>query len=266
MVKVKVEDGDLIFEKASLEDNKKLDIAKEKVKKLIECGDVDVPSENLWNYSASGGGALSIFIWGFNKFYKLFNPRQLLTLIKITKLIREVGKRVEEEKLKEGWNKEKAFKYSEAIATYLSIALLKHLDYNTTVTLWNAGSWSLCKIAHTLTNRGISMQWNWCEMYPIVNIPLAYPSTLKTTINSLEYLTSALSNKPNNLDGYLNNSNNKTQSIKIIQGDATALNLNEKFDVIVTDPLMPMMSLTLNYLTSIMFGLKGLCLMLKTTN
>ncbi len=236
LVKVKIEDGNLIFEKATLEDNKKLGIAKEKVKKLIESGDVDVPNENLWNYSASGGGALSIFMWGFNKFYKLFNPRQLLTLVKITRLIREVGKRVEEKKIREGWSEERAFKYSEAIATYLSIALLKHLDYNTITTLWNAGSWSLNKVAHTLTNRGIAMQWNWCEICPILNIPLTYPSTLRTTIRGLEYLTSALSNKPNNLNDFINKVNNNSSNIKIIQGDATSLNLGEQFDIIVTDP------------------------------
>ncbi|RLI89309.1 MAG: DUF1156 domain-containing protein, partial [Candidatus Altiarchaeales archaeon] len=50
LVKVKPEDGDLIFEKATFGDNKKLGIAKEKVKKLIESGDVDVPSEPIPEY------------------------------------------------------------------------------------------------------------------------------------------------------------------------------------------------------------------------
>ena len=52
----------------------------------------------------------------------------------------------------------------------------------------------------------------------------------------MEYLTSAFSNKPNNLDSYFNKINNNSLNIKIIQGDATSLNLNEKFDIIVTDP------------------------------
>ncbi|MCX8000227.1 MAG: hypothetical protein N3A69_14950, partial [Leptospiraceae bacterium] len=52
-------------------------------------------------------------LWGFDRFYKLFNPRQLITLVKLVKLIREVGKKVEEEKLREGLSKEEAFKFAE---------------------------------------------------------------------------------------------------------------------------------------------------------
>jgi putative DNA methylase len=41
-------------------------------------------------------------VYGLDKFYRLFYLRQLLILVKLVKLIREVGKRVEEEGLKEG--------------------------------------------------------------------------------------------------------------------------------------------------------------------
>jgi len=64
-----------------------------------------------------------VTLWGFDKWYKLFNPRQLLTLVKLVKLIREAGKQIEQEKIREGLSKEKAFKYAEAITTYLAIAL-----------------------------------------------------------------------------------------------------------------------------------------------
>jgi putative DNA methylase len=47
------------------------------------------------------------------EWYKLFNPRQLLTLVKLVKLIREVGKQIEQEKVKEGLSKEESFEYTE---------------------------------------------------------------------------------------------------------------------------------------------------------
>ena len=68
--------------------------------------------------SHSGGGALLFLSYGVNKWFKLFNPRQLLILVKLVKLIRGAGERIEEEKLREGWCKKDAFKYAKAIITY----------------------------------------------------------------------------------------------------------------------------------------------------
>ncbi len=63
------------------------------------------------------GGDLKTIVWGFDKWFKHFNPRQLLTFIKLVKLIREAGKKVEEKKLEEGLNAKDAFEYAEAILT-----------------------------------------------------------------------------------------------------------------------------------------------------
>lgn len=49
-------------------------------------------------------------------------------------------------------------------------------------------------------------------------------------MRALQYLTSALSSSQKTLADFTGN------SIKVLQGDATSLNLGEKFDVIVTDP------------------------------
>ncbi|ADT84830.1 DUF1156 domain-containing protein [Thermococcus barophilus] len=230
LVKVKIEDKDLVFEPATKEDNAKLEKAKEKVKELLEKGNPDIPREPVPPYGSLLFGALQIIGWGFDQWYKLFNPRQLLTLIKILRLIREVGRKVEEEKLKEGWGEEKAFEYAEAVATYLAIALGRYADYNSINTLWNAGSWSDNKVAHTLSSRGIAMQWNWCEIPAVKDLPLTYSGNLPNLKNAIGYLTSALSSGQRTLTGLSSN------TVKVIQGDATSLNLPEKFDVIVTDP------------------------------
>ena len=232
LVKVKIEDRDLIFESATFEDNKKLEIAKEKIKRLIENGDVDIPNEPIPEYE----NRRITPILGVNKWFQFFNPRQLLTLVKITKLIREVGKKVEEEKIKEGWDKDKAFKYSEAIATYLSIALLRYITFNSITSPIRVDTLFNAIVAGNMSFRGIAMVWNYGEISPFSNITGSLVKNNEKVINSLEYLTSALSNKPNNLDDYFNKLNNNSSNIKIIQGDATSLNLNEKFDVIVTDP------------------------------
>lgn len=195
LVKVKV-DKELVFEPCSDEDNLKLERAKEKVKELIEEGDADVPSEELPPYGNMGGGGHFLPLnYGMNKWYKLFNPRQLLTLVKLVKLIREVGKRVEKEKLAEGWEKEKAFEYAEAVVTYLAIALVRYVDYNTLCTVWNYGGQLPAQVAHTISMRGIAMMWNWGDVSPYAYMSGtgSWRRGIEHTLpKALEYLTSAL--------------------------------------------------------------------------
>lgn len=222
LVRVKVIDGDLVFEPATEEDNEKLLKAKEKVKEMLEKKDPDVPTEPIPLYE----NRRITPILSAEKWYQFFNPRQLLTLIKIVKLIREVGKRVEEEKLKEGWDKEKAFEYAEAVATYLSIAMLKYAYYNSIVTRWDSTWW---KIGETMSTRGIAMNWNWTESPWFGNFG-GIIKTFPAILRGLEYLTSTLSSSQRTLADFAGN------SIRVLQGDATSLNLGEKFDVIVTDP------------------------------
>ncbi|MEM2014085.1 MAG: DUF1156 domain-containing protein, partial [Desulfurococcaceae archaeon] len=136
LVKVKTTSKQLIFEPATQQDNEKLWKALEKLRQIW--GDPDIPTEPLPSYDQEFART---HLWGFDKWFKLFNPRQLLTLVKLVKLIREAGRRVEEEKLKQGWNKEKAHKYAEAITTYLAVGLVNYTRHNNLVTHWEGASW-----------------------------------------------------------------------------------------------------------------------------
>ena len=230
LVKVKTGDGDLAFEPCDEKDNERLDRAKEKVKELERTGDVDIPNELIQPY---GGATLGDIHKVFHQFRNLFNPRQMLTLVKLVKLIREAGKNVETEKIKKGWTEEDARGYAEAVVSYLSVAMTKFIDYNTISTLWNPGSWSENKVAHTLSMRGIAMQWNWCEVTPYIKLPLSYFGSLKNTDKGLNYLVSVFSH---NIQQKLDKEKTNNKS-KVLLDDATSLSkINEKFDVIVTDP------------------------------
>ncbi|MCX8000863.1 MAG: hypothetical protein N3A69_18300, partial [Leptospiraceae bacterium] len=154
LVKVKISKGDLSFHPCDAEDQKRLERAKEEVKKLIEAGDPDILIEDIPLYETRRLTPLL----GIEKWYQIFNPRQLLTLVKFVKLIREVGKKVEEEKLREGLSKEDAFKFAEAVTAYLAISLCKYINYNSITTRWDS-TW--LKFGETLSVRGIAMMWNW---------------------------------------------------------------------------------------------------------
>jgi putative DNA methylase len=220
LVRVKVVNKELEFEPATSEDNEKMWKALERLRQMW--GDPDIPTEPVPTYE----DRRITPILGANKWYQFFNPRQLLTLVKLVKLIREAGKQVEQEKIKEGMSKEEAFKYAEAITTYLAIALCKHCDYNSVVTGWNAGFWGITKIRQTLAVRGIAMMWNWSEINPFDHdVPLSYSSIVAEYMaDALLYLISAISNSASDASALLD--------------DATVLGKlsNEKFDLVVTDP------------------------------
>ncbi|MEM4469025.1 MAG: hypothetical protein QXS32_08185, partial [Candidatus Nezhaarchaeales archaeon] len=149
------------------------------------------------------------------------NPRQLLTLVKLVKLVREAGRRVEEEKLEQGWGEQKAHKYAEAVTTYLAVALVNHVRHNCLVTSIEP---TAKFIAHALAFRGIAMTWNWVEERPDANIIGSYVRSLNSVIEGLQYLINAVSGS--------------SSCVEVVLDDATVLGKlgDEKFDLIVTDP------------------------------
>jgi len=216
IAKVKVVNGNLEFQPATHEDQKKIWKALEKLKQIW--GDPDIPKEPIPSYESR---SIWVHPYGFDKWFKLFNPRQLLTLVKLVKLIREAGKKVKEEKLREEWSREEAFKYAEAVTTYLAIALCKYADYSSVVSVWNP---SLIP-GHTITFRGIAMVWNWTESSPFAPFTGAWSRSLENSANALFHLISAVSDS--------------SSRIRVLLDDAIMLNKldnKRKFDIIVTDP------------------------------
>ena len=220
LARVKIKEGDLEYEPATNQDTEKLWKALEKIRKIW--GDPDIPTEPLPPYGSRGmGGDLKTIVWGLDKWYKHFNPRQLLTLVKLVKLVREAGKKIEEEKLREGWSKENAYNYAEKITTYLALAVLKQANYNSILTSTEP---TQKLIRETLAFRGIAITWNWMEVVPISNFLGSFTKSLKSVQKGIDTLIDIL--------------NNVGTSIKIDLDDATFLTKlrEEVFDLIVTDP------------------------------
>jgi len=220
LAKVRIENGDLKFQPATPQDVEKLWKAAEELRKMW--GDPDIPAESLWPYTSKGaGGRLSIITWGFDKFYKLFNPRQLLVLVKLVKLIRDVGRLAEEEKLRKGASGEEAKKYAEALTTYLGVILVNFVDFNSLTTYWEA-VWAGNK--RTVAFRGIAMTWNWIDLWPFANTTGSLQKSLTNILESLTYLHNLLQST--------------SGSVNVILDDAAELSRleGERFDVVVTDP------------------------------
>jgi len=219
LAKVRIENGELKFQPSTPQDLEKLWKAAEELKKMW--GDPDIPGEQMPMYE----NRRITPMLGATKWYQLFNPRQLLILVKLVKLIREVGRLAEEEKLREGATGEEAKKYAEAVTTYLAIALVRYVDYNCVTTIWNYGGQLPAQVAHALSNRGIAMTWNWGDVSPFVHISGTgtFQTNLEKLVRVVTYLREALS---------------QSTVSRVILDDATELSRleGERFDVVVTDP------------------------------
>ncbi|MEM0212153.1 MAG: DUF1156 domain-containing protein, partial [Candidatus Methanomethylicia archaeon] len=216
LIKVKMKGNNLEFEPCTEKDQEKLELARKEVEKMLREGDPEIPREALPIYEAR---SIWVIVYGFDKWYKLFNPRQLLTLVKLVKLIREAGKKIEEEKQMKG-SAEDTRKYMEAIATMLAICLVNHERHNAIVTSVEP---TRKFVAHALASRGLAMTWNWIDVVPFFDIIGSWIKSLRHMTEGLKYLMLK----------------SGAMAVNITLDDATLLsklNTENKFDLIITDP------------------------------
>ncbi|MEM2051231.1 MAG: DUF1156 domain-containing protein, partial [Thermoproteota archaeon] len=212
LVKVKVKNGKLEFEPCTLEDKHRFEKAKLEIKQILEKNDKNVPTERI----APFGVTIRTLAYGFNKWYKHFNHRQLLTFIRIVSLIREAANIISQED-------DKGMRdYAETVASYLAITLVKTVNYNTIVTRWHA---VLSLVADTLAERRPGIQWNWCDINPFADVTGSWTGCLNNLLKSLKYLVSALQNTTR-------------VNYKVQIDDASTLSKikDTSFYLIVTDP------------------------------
>jgi len=103
----------------------------------------EIPMENKWASTARNRG--------LTRWYMLFNPRQLLAIAKLSKLVAETA---EDLVSKNG-------EFGAAVALYLAFALDKTVDYNTIATAWDP---SRTKVKNTLRGESsIDFRLEYCE-------------------------------------------------------------------------------------------------------
>jgi adenine-specific DNA methylase len=106
----------------------------------------EIPEENVWASTARNKGLL--------KWYMLYNPRQLLAIAKLSKIIAGMA---DELVSKNG-------KFGAAVVAYLAFALDKVADYNTIATKWQ-GSQFKTGIGNTLRGEStLDFRNEYCEI------------------------------------------------------------------------------------------------------
>ncbi|QXJ35004.1 DUF1156 domain-containing protein [Saccharolobus shibatae] len=197
LVKFKGEGKNQEFEEITKKDE---EVFWEAFDKLREIDIMKIPTEKAFPY-----GILTFTRWGMDKFYKLFNARQLVILTKIVDRLNELRNEINGD---EG--------YKEAITTYLTMAFLNHVRYNSMLTLIESTRAFNVPIT---AFRGLAFSWSWVEISPLANISGSLTKLLEHVKKGLEYLVQT----------------NTNPQVEVIHSDLNNLQ-TEHVDLIVTNP------------------------------
>ena len=213
---------------------------------------VNIPDEPV-PYGHLSAERSSMIQKGLDRWNKLFNPRQLLTLVTYVEIINEV-----KEKLRLEYELDRV----EAIATYLALVLDRCVDHNSRLSGWHSSRSAVDRASkmHSLNLiwnypevSGAGELWNWCadafasdyqNLCTLIGANQSINNLLKPVGQASSL--SKPSNPPNSSDEfrYLGQdtqatvANLETEKISIVIASADSLfHINDgSVDVIVTDP------------------------------
>src|SRR6266700_592142 len=149
-------------------------------------------------------------LYGFDKWYKLFTPRQLLaigTFVKYTRAVREVMQ-------KQGYPPQ----WVEAVGMYLATSVDRLIDHSTSLATWYLQGEN---VKHTFVRYALPIIWDFAETNTLYAGGGSWASAVNLCSAALEQTLQATS---------------KSLSPTIILGSATHEFNNADIDVIVTDP------------------------------
>lgn len=145
--------------------------------------DGDVPSR------LTGGTCVP---YGFKQWGDLFTPRQLTTLNVFTDLIRDTISNVEADAVKAGMKNDGiglsvggsgAKAYAEAVGVYLSLAIDKMADYNSSLVAWSP---SRDQAKTTFSRQALPMIWDFAEINSFAKAAGDYIVSVEGVIRSIQ--------------------------------------------------------------------------------
>jgi putative DNA methylase len=177
-----------------------------------------------------------LFGIGIDRWSKLFNPRQLLTLVTYVEIIQEAKVKIKEELGADGLER------ANAIITYLALVLDRCVDRNCRLSIWHTARAS---VERASTQHALNLTWNYpeingaCELWD--SCANAFVSDYHALCNYLntEFLTSTT------IPGFDEQLTTKGRKVKtptaipqIFQSSADSLFhiLDDSIDAIITDP------------------------------
>jgi putative DNA methylase len=148
--------------------------------------------------------------YGFDRFHKLFTPRQLVALGVFVKWTREAFKRLSGDA--------KTAQWAEAVMAYLALAVSRMTDRSSTICHWSLGRET---IQNTFSRFALPISWDFSESNPIASSSGTYDGQIEWIAQVAEHCAHAQSYAP--------------EAFALQQSATQKLNSGAR-DVIVTDP------------------------------
>ena len=176
-----------------------------------------IPNEPTGDYV----GRINAHYYGCEHWYRMFNPRQLLTLVTYVEIINEAKALIQAE-----YEPEKA----EAIATYLALVLDRCVDKNSRLTMWSPHH---PKADRATMSHSLNLMWN----YPDTEPKRLWEFCFNSCVDDYQKICDLFGTKPS-LTGIPGIEQHDSKSIQI---DATSANSlphipDQSVDAIITDP------------------------------
>lgn len=166
-----------------------------------------LPEEPLASKEALG---FRIPLYGFDKWNKIFTPRQLMalgTLVRYTLISREVLR-------KNNYPQE----WIEALGAYLATILSRTVDYMTNLCVWEKGAE---EVKHVFMRWALPITWDFAEANPLSSVERFYVGGLNSTFQVIDRLYT---------------SNWETVPAPNVLNQSAIVEVDYKVDLIFTDP------------------------------
>jgi adenine-specific DNA methylase len=172
---------------------------------------LDAPSEPISDKrpSANSRGLSAVTRYGMTQFKNLYNQRQQLALLEFCHEVQQVAKHLEQQIEDDG--------YRQAVVAYLSLAVGRLSDFNSTFCTWSPTGEFL---GHTFTRHALGMVWDYAEVNP-------FSGSTGDWAGSIDWITRVIEHC----------SGVRDQPAQVRVGDATKLPLDtESLEAVLTDP------------------------------
>ena len=138
--------------------------------------------------------SISVQLYGFDEWWKLFTTRQLVALTTFSDLLGEVADCVVADALAAGMagdgvrlrdDGRGAHAYADAVVTYLALGISRLTDMCNAFCMWES---SRTQVRHLFTRQGISMMWDFAENNVFNDAGGDFRTSLGSVIRALERL------------------------------------------------------------------------------
>ncbi|MDB9958357.1 DUF1156 domain-containing protein [Oceanospirillaceae bacterium] len=150
-------------------------------------------------------------LYGLKKYSDIFTERQLITLATYSDLVLEARKKIVSD-LKETTKDINPEAYSDAITTYLGLAVSRLTDICNSLCMWEN---SKTQVRHVFTRQAIPMLWDYAEP----NVFSNSAGDLKVTIKSMTRFLERINTTNTGNVSQENASNQETSNLKVISTD-----------------------------------------------